>query len=325
MGRAQRITFKLRGPSADQLRKLAWRRPVLLHAHFGPDGCDAIPLARGLEIPLVVTFHGYDVTESDEHLPHLYVNRRDRLKQQAASFVCVSEFIRRKAIERGFPEDRAVVHYTGINTELFRVDPAIERRPIVLFVGRLVENKGCQYLISAMADVAKEVAEAELVVIGDGRLRKQLEAQANAMLGRVKFLGTQEPACVREWMNRAMVLSCPCVVTGAGDEEGFGMVFAEAQAMGLPVVSCRNGGIPEVVADGETGLLVPERNATALARRLLLLLKDKMLRQRFALAGRERVERLFNIRTQAPLLEAIYDNALQTWPKQKSHQERGLS
>jgi len=260
----------------------------------------------------VVSLHGYDVNQSDDNLPWLYLRRRDLLKAHASRFICVSGFIRRQALARGFPADKLVVHYTGIDTDFFREDPDVPRRPIILFVGRLAPSKGCEYLIRAMVRVREVIPEAKLVVIGDGPLRKELKQQATTLLQNFEFLGVQPPAVVRDWMNRATVFSSPCIAT-SGDEEGFGMAFTEAQAMGLPVVSCVSGGIPEAVAHEKTGFLVPERDWEALSVKLLLLLQNQSLWRRFSEAGRARARGLFDIKSQATVLENIYDGVLEEW------------
>ena len=152
------------------------------------------------------------------------------------------------------------MHYTGIDTEFFNPQRPAVRAPIVLFVGRLVAKKGCDYLIRAMARVQETAPEVRLVVLGDDHLRNQLERQATAVLKNFIFLGAKEPVVVKHWMGRATVFCTPSVTAPSGDAEGFGMVFVEAQAMGLPVVSFASGGIPEAVANNETGFLVAEKD-----------------------------------------------------------------
>lgn len=315
--RMERLRFKLLGPTRLQLRALAKYHPALCHAHFAPDASEAIALSRALEVPLVVSLHGYDVTSLDSHLPWLYRLRRNLLHATAARFLCVSNFIRNQALAKGFPPEKTIVHYTGVDTDFFSSDPTIPRCPIVLFVGRLVPGKGCEYLVRAMAQVQSVRPETRLVVIGDGPQRRQLEQQAAATLQGYEFLGVQAPAVVRDWMNRAKVFSSPCFITSSS-QEGFGMTFVEAQAMGLPVVSCRVGGIPEAVLDGNTGFLTPERDAHALAEKLLLLLHDQTLWARFSRAGRDHVSKNFNLTTQADALEHIYDGILSEWVSRSS-------
>jgi glycosyltransferase involved in cell wall biosynthesis len=101
------------------------------------------------------------------------------------------------------------------------------------------------------------------------------------------------------------------IVAKAGDTETFGMVFAEAQAMGLPVASFAVGGIPEAVEHGVTGLLAPERDTDALANNIVTLLTDGSMWRRFSTAGQERVKRLFDLAKQTAKLEQIYDEVIQ--------------
>src|SRR5262249_12360221 len=144
------------GPSRSQIRQLRELNPVLIHAHFGPDGIHAMPVAEKLGVPLVVTFHGYDVTMSDQALAaqsmtlRLYVRRQARLQQGAELFLCVSNFIRKKLLAKGSPAEKMLVHYIGVDTDFFQTDSSTERKKIVLFVSRLVENKGGDFLLRAM-------------------------------------------------------------------------------------------------------------------------------------------------------------------------------
>ena len=209
------------------------------------------------------------------------------------------------------------MHYTGIDTDFFCPNPTIPRLPIVLFVGRLVPNKGCEYLIRAVTRVQEVMPEIKLVVIGHGPQREQLEQQAAACLRNFEFLGAQPPALVRNWMNRAKVFSSPSLVTAIA-QEGFGMVFVEAQAMGLPVVSCPVGGIPEGVAHEQTGFLVPERDSEALRLNYFFYSRTKTYGQNSVKQDRPASTRLFNLRKQAALLENIYEGTLTAWNRRAS-------
>jgi len=229
------------------------------------------------------------------------------LNQRGKLFLAVSQFIKGKMLEQGFSRHKIIVHYTGVDTDFFCFDGAVKREPIVLFTGRLVEKKGCEYLIHAMARVQASMPNAELVVIGDGCLRPGLETLAREKLTRFRFMGMQTPETVRQWMNRAKVFSVPSVVADSGDAEGFGMVFAEAQAMGCPVVSFSSGGIPEAVAHEETGLLAKERDTEALSNYILRLLGNEAVWRQMSEAGRNRVCTLFDLKRQTKQLECIYD------------------
>jgi colanic acid/amylovoran biosynthesis glycosyltransferase len=325
--RAWKMAYKFMGIVHPRWQQaLALNTPSLLHAHFGGDGGLAIPLARRLNIPLLVTFHGYDATwqtpDSGLNVVDLLHNRgqffrqmllqkRDATFKAANCIIAVSRFIEAQLIARGAPADNIQVHYIGIDLAKFRPNLAQNREPIVLFVGRLVEKKGCEYLLKAMAAVQKTVPSAKVVIIGDGPLRHSLETLAQQTLSHYQFLGVQSPLQVREWMNRAYVLCGPSIIANSGDAEGLGMVFAEAQAMHLPVVAFDSGGIGEVVVHEQTGLLTPEKNIDGLVTHLLTLFAHPELRESMAQAGRAHVERVFNLPHNSQQLERLYDQVIE--------------
>ena len=276
--------------------------PRLVHAHFASGGRTAMHLARALRVPLIVTLHGSDVTVRGDR------NNYRELGKEAALFLCVSEFIRSQAMEAGLPAEKLVVHAIGIDCALCAAAQPAQHSQTVLFVGRLVEKKGCGTLLRAMQTVQQQNPAAGLVVIGDGPLRAKLESLAAALKVRFEFRGSQPNEVVRQQLQEARLLCVPSVTARNGDSEGFGMVFAEAQAMGVPVVSTHHGGIPEAVEDGVTGLLVPERDHDALAEALLTLLGDQPKWQRFSDAGRARVAERFDLQRQTAALEDLYES-----------------
>ncbi len=288
----------------------------LIHAHFGIDGVLALPLARKTHLPLLVTFHGYDITSQDcsKYVSgwnyETYNRGRQILFKEAKSFIAVSDFIRSQLIAKGCPEEKIIVHYIGIDTDKFTPDLTINRKPVVLFVGRLVEKKGCEYLIRAMAQVQSVMPEVELVIIGDGILREKLEQLAAQLLYSYRFLGAQPPEIVKTWMNQSQLMAVPSVTAATGDTEGAPMVVLEAQAMGLPVVGSLHAGIPELVLEGETGLLAKEKDWKTLAEKIIFILKDNLFWHKLSQQGQERVNTSFNLRTQTQALENIYDRLI---------------
>ncbi len=315
-GRLRQLRFHYAGPTREQIARLRARDPQLVYAHFAPDGYAAMQLAEQLGVPLVTALHGYDVTISDRamgarRLGREYLQGRPALQKKGALFISCSAYIRQRGLEMGYPAERTIVHSIGVDVERFK-PPAVRRREkIVLFVGRLVEKKGCASLIEAMARVQHRDPAAELVVIGDGHLRPDYEARAAALGVRCRFFGTQPSNMVRDWMARAAVFCVPSVIAVSGDTEGFGIVFIEAQAMGLPVVSTLSGGIPEAVKHGETGLLVSERDPQALAEAILQLMQDEEQWQRYSIAGRRHVVDNFNLARQTGRLEDVFAQLLE--------------
>ena len=283
-------------------RAIVASRPQLIHAHFASGGRTILPLTQTLGLPLVVTLHGgSDVPTTGDN-----VGAYRKLAAEAKLFLCVSEFIRREAVKAGYPVDKLFLHYTGIDCSKFKVSTTNPNNKNILFVGRLVEMKGCEYLLRAVANVQSNTPKCRLTIIGDGPLRDSLVNLAKSLGLRSDFRGIQDATEVRRALQGTRVFCVPSVTASNGDTEGLGMVFAEAQAMGVPVVSTLHGGIPEVVADGRTGLLVPERDSESLAQGLTRLLEDDALWLRFNQAGPDHIRRIFNLQTQTVRLEEIY-------------------
>jgi colanic acid/amylovoran biosynthesis glycosyltransferase len=307
----------LTGEAQPYLRLLERSRPSLIHAHFGIEGVSALGLAMQLEIPLVTTFHGFDATLKTHAMLgspawFRYPLLRRRLAREGNLFLCASSFIRQKLLETGFPESRTHTHYIGVDCKTIRPRADSEETPLILHVARLVEVKGTRYLLRAFATVARKYDRVQLLIIGDGPLRRQLHA-LTASLGlrdRVEFLGAVPHVAVLSWMRKAAMLVLPGIRTATGREEGLGMVLLEAAATGLPIVGSRVGGIPECMLEGKTGFLVPERDENALARRMAELLEDPVRRHRMGAAGRALVEDRFDIDRQTAVLESFYDSLL---------------
>ncbi|MDE1147195.1 MAG: glycosyltransferase [Azospirillaceae bacterium] len=302
---------------APYLRLLRGRHPALMHAHFGIDGVYALPVARALGVPLVTTFHGFDATLSTAALMRSpawmnYPLFRGRLARQGALFLCVSNFIRDQVLAMGFPAERTRVHYIGVDSRAVRVRPVGEETPTILHVARQVEGKGAEYLIRAFARIADRHPTVQLHLIGDGPLRTALQALAGSLglAERIRFLGALPHGEVLAHMRRAAMLVLPSVRAANGWVEGLGMVMLEAAATGVPVIASRIGGIPEVIVEGQTGLLAPERAPEALARCMATLLDDGDLRHRMGAQARAHIDAHFDIHRQTALLEDLYDEAL---------------
>ncbi|MBD1847786.1 glycosyltransferase [Cyanobacteria bacterium FACHB-63] len=316
LGAAREALFKLTGYAPALDNRIQHLSPVLIHAHFGVNGTLAMPVAKRLGLPLITTFYGLDSTleqatsQRTSLTQQVYLRRQSDLKRETHLFIAVSGFIKQKLLEQGFPPDKVVAHYIGVDTQSLQPDPKICRDPVVLFIGRLVEKKGCEYLIRAMAKVQSEHPDVELVIIGDGPLRESLESLAAGALQKYKFLGTQSPSVCKEQMHRATLLAVPSVTASNGDSEGLPTVLLEAQAIGLPVVASIHAGIPEAIVHGETGFLAGERDWQQLAHHIAKLLVDPDLWQRFSINGQERIRLHFDLHKQSRGLEDLYQAVL---------------
>ena len=290
-------------PPVPDLRAL---KPRLVHAHFGRGGALALPIARALKLPLVVHFHGGDATKETHYrkrlLPTIYQQRLAALKDEAALFICVSDFIRQQLLGRDFPPGKLVVHRYGVELDVgLPADPP-EPSGQVLFAGRFVEKKGISYLLEAMRRLEAEPGELELVLVGDGPIADELKRQA-APLKRVSFAGWLPNAELRRRMQGALAVCVPSVHAEDGDAEGLPNVVIEAMAAGAPVIGSRHAGIGEAVAHERTGLLVPPADAEALAAALRRLRDEPRLRGSLGAGGRQVALAEFDARVQSQRLQ----------------------
>jgi len=289
-------------------RAIAEHHPRLVHAQFGLGGALALPIAQRAGLPLVVTFHGGDATK-DKHfserklLPTIFQRRRRAMAQAAHTILCVSQFVRDRLIARGFPADKLQTHYLGIDIPPEVVLPPLGISDTVLFVGRLVEKKGVDTLIDAMA-MARQLAPAlELSIVGDGPARADLERRAKTAGVKASFHGWLPEKKVQTAMRRALLLAVPSRTADGGDSEGLPTVIMEAMALGVPVVATRHAGIPEIVSDGVTGMLVTEADAPALAAAITALKDDPDLAGRLRGEAYADVRARFDASRQSALLE----------------------
>ena len=313
----RRRHFLETGIAPDFLRKLALHHPVLIHAHFAVDAAAALPIQKHLGVPLIVTLHGYDATSTDDAMRataagRTYLRRRDELFARASLFLCVSEHIRAQAVAHGFPEAKLRTLRIGVDIDLFAPDPlrSRSRDPIVLFIGRLVEKKGCSHLLRAMRLISGRFPSAKLLIVGDGPLLENLRGEARRTLRNCTFLGPQPASVVRDLMHRASVLAAPSIVAASGDTEGLPIVLCEAQAMALPIAGFEGPGVSEAVINEETALLAHSGDEPALAERIAAILGDPELAARLGEAGRRRAVACFSLARQTALLELVYDELL---------------
>ncbi len=317
LGALDRARFKQCGilPPAPDLRAL---QPRLVHAQFGRGGALALPLARALDLPLVVTFHGGDATK-DRHYrrrwpPPIYQRRLTALQREAALFIAVSDFIAGRLVARGFPAAKVKVIRYGVDATANdgAAPPAVE--PYFLFVGRFVEKKGIAILLDAMGRLAEDGVAVDLRLIGDGPLGDGLRQQA-ASLPHVHFMGWQPQDELRRWMRGAVAVCVPSVEAAAGDAEGLPNVVLEAMTEGAAVVGSRSAGIGEAVVDGETGILVPPGDAAALAAALRRLVGDPPRRDRMGDAARRRAAQEFAAIRQSRRLEEALLEVMRRQPR----------
>ncbi len=178
---------------------------------------------------------------------------------------------------------------------------------LIIFVGRLIRLKGVHVLLEALRILRDQGLDAHLDIVGEGPESTQLQKTADEQSLPVRFLGNKTAGEIRELLRRAAVLCAPSTTAGGQMPEALGLVLLEAQAMGVPVVGTRNGGIPETLEEGLTGYLVEEESPVALAGALARLLGKEALNRSFGQRARAFVSERFDINRSYSVLEELYD------------------
>lgn len=295
-------------------RALASGRFALIHAHFGHNGAYALDFARRHHLPLVVSVHGHDVTVllgREKYQPKwwFYLARYRRLFREAARILAASSELAELLEGIGCPGVKLQVHRLGVDLDaldrLRRANPTPFK---VTMVGRFVEKKGHEYGLRAAASLERAGMPIELVVIGGGPLEARYRRLVRELgLRGVRFTGPLPHAEVLAEIASSSALLAPSVVARNLDRESGLIVAKEASGLGVPVVATRHGGLPEIVDEGETGFLVPERDPEALARALGTVLRDTALQRRLGAAARAKMEREYDLRARVRALEDVYD------------------
>ena len=283
----------------------------VVHCHHGPVGLLATRLRRlsVLRGPLVTSFHGFDLNVAPRHGgPNLYAP----LFRQASLLLVNSDFLGARALALGAPSRRLVRHPVGVDPASFRPARRVERpraRRQLLSVGRLVEAKGFDVALRAVARLAGRHPDLHYAIAGDGPQRGALQALAMRLgIGnRVRFEGAVDHGRVRALHAESDLFCLPSVPGRDGAEESQGLSLVEAQSSGLPVVASDLGGVPQSLRDGVTGHLVPPRDAEALARALSGLLDAPERRAAMGREGRRFVLRHFDRHRLADRLVSLYE------------------
>lgn len=243
-------------------------------AEYGPTGLAVARACQRTGVPLVVHFHGYDASAQDVLKRH--ADAYQRMFEQAAAVIGVSRAMDRQLLALGCPREKLIYAPYGIDCERFEGARPADAAPIFVAVGRFVEKKAPYLTLAAFARVAGEYPEARLRMIGDGALMSVCRDLACGLKieDKVVFLGAQPHDVVQREMRQARAFVQHSIVASSGDSEGTPLAVLEAGAMGLPVVATRHAGIPDVVVEGKTGLLVPERDVNGMARHMLTLARN---------------------------------------------------
>ncbi len=287
-----------------------WRGDYdVIVTHFGPNGNAWLWLKPWTRAKYVCAFYGYDVTRYPrEHGASIY----QELFRQGDLFLALSLHMAGQLQALGCDPGRIVIHPIGIDMNRFaprRAGRAPGEPLRVLSVARLVEKKGLADAIEAVGRAVRQGALVDFTIVGSGPLEDALRAliRERKLEGRVTLAGPKHSQEVVALMAQADVFLLPSVIASNGDQEGTPTVLLEAQACEVPVLSTRHSGIPEIVADGQSGYLVPEHDVEALAERLRFLAEHPDVRAQLGTFGRRYVAERFDTRRLCHRLVEMFD------------------
>lgn len=286
-------------------RVLLADQPVAhLHAHFASVQTEvAMGLSALLGVPFSFMAHSKDIYVDANAL---------REKMIAAKFVatCTDYNVRHLlALCPQIGPERVSVVRCGVQVERIAwATPKVSCPPLILSVGRLVEKKGHRHLIEACGLLKGLGVSFRCLIIGDGPLRDRLSEEiARKNLGDcITLKGSLPYTQVEAFYRQATVFALPSLVTEDGDREGLPVVLMEALAFGVPVISTATSGIPELVVDEQTGLLVPPADTRSLVRAMARLIRDESLRKKLSTNGRRKIEAGFGQEKNVAHLMALF-------------------
>lgn len=285
------LPFFLLSECISAARLIKKYKPDILHAHWLiPQGVLAAILKRTHKLPFIVTAHGSDLFPLKSRVFKYF----QRIVLNACYACTVNSIATKNEIAIRFPEfsSKLKVIPMGVDTRFF-VPKNIKskykqysNKKIILFVGRLNEQKGIQYLIKSIPIVKKEFSNAQLLIIGEGDYKAEMKKLAISLgiSNSVEFLGGMHHSRIVDYYNLADVLVLPSITSKIG-VEGQGLVLLEAMACGTCVIGTPTGGIKSIIKNNENGLLVREKDESNLARNIIKVLFDDKLKQKLSKNG----------------------------------------
>jgi colanic acid/amylovoran biosynthesis glycosyltransferase len=264
-------------------------------AEYGTAGVRVLEACRRADVPLVVHFHGADASKHD--VLERYGAAYRRMFDQAKAVIAVSRAMEKQLISLGCPSGKVIYSPYGVDCEKFTGARPGVAPPRFLAVGRMVEKKAPNLTVTAFARAVEQCPDARLRIVGSGELFDMCRdlARSIGIEHAVSLLGVQPHEVVREEMLQARAFVQHSMTAPGGDSEGTPVAILEASAAGLPIVSTRHAGIPDVVVEGQTGFLVEEGDTDGMARHLVNLARDPDLADALGRNGAQHVRQHFTV------------------------------
>jgi glycosyltransferase involved in cell wall biosynthesis len=278
-------------------------------AHYGPTGDSMYKICNDLNIPLIIHFHGFDATTHD--VLDRYENYNFLFKN-ATCIIAVSRAMEQQLLSIGCPRNKLVYNTYGPNDYFTELNPSLHSRTL-LGIGRFTDKKAPYYTIFAFSKILKEIPDAKLILAGNGSLWntcKNLVRYLN-LEHAVSFPGVLTPEEFRREILAARAFVQHSIKAENGDCEGTPVAILEASAAGLPVISTKHAGIPDVIINGETGILVEEHDVKGMANAMRTLLLDESLAKRMGQSGKRNISKNFSMKHHIDNLNRIIRSVIE--------------
>ena len=291
-----------------QLKKVIKKiNPDVIHAHFGPQGVVIAQLAAEMNIPLVTTFYGYDISRLKDK--DFWVNNYQELWSKSAAITVLSKEMRNSIRSINAPAEKSHIIHLSRDLSNFEYRKPSGSLKNFISVGRLTYKKGHFNTIDAFKNVVESGYDVSLKIIGDGELRKNLEhyIKDQNIGDSIKLLGALPNMEVQQKMREADAFILCSKEAPDGDKEGTPTVLVEAQAVGLPCISTFHAGIPEMIPEENKRFLAEEGNVPQIIEKIQQLIDCGTEEiEQIALDGRKKVESDFNLNTEVSKIINLY-------------------
>jgi colanic acid/amylovoran biosynthesis glycosyltransferase len=287
----------------------------IIHCQFGMYGIEGMRLREigAIRGKLITCFRGYDISwYVQEFGDDIY----KELFSKGDFFLTNCEFFRKRAIELGCEESKIIVHGSGIDCEKFNFKPRsinlCDRQIRIVTIGRLIEKKGIEYSIRAAIKILKDYPNIEYNIIGEGYLKSDFQQLINefGVKDKIHLLGWKNQQEIIEILDKSHIFIAPSVTAINGNQDAPVNTLKEAMSMGLPVIGTYHGGIPELIEDGISGFLVPERDANEIAKKIIYLIEHPEIWLSMGKAGSSYVQKHYNMHQLNNELVEIYKRVL---------------
>lgn len=275
-------------------------------AEYATTAADSMKVVKYLNLPLIVHFHGYDASQKD--VIEQYGEKYKEVFDYASKVIVVSKKMYEDVLHLGCPPEKLSINCYGPDDSFFKIKPEFNNQNFVS-IGRFVQKKAPDLTIMAFKKVVDGFPDAKLIMAGDGVL---LEACKNlteslGLQNNISFPGALNREQVQELFRYTLAFVQHSVVAKNGDSEGTPVAIIEAQAAGLPVISTYHAGIPDVVLNEETGLLVEENDVDGMANNMIRILEEENLAEQLGNAAKKRVMENFTLEKHLSILEKEID------------------